>query len=230
MKLKKLILILGLAIGGLCLTGCDPDDNAVGRFLYTTSGGVYQVSDQYGNSLRFTDEQAQTLIGMDESTRVTALEEVFRTQFPASYGEGSAAPVITPTEVEAGEVAVSETAQTAVAALNFIPVWGQLASLVAAGALGISTLWMGKRYSTAQATAKSLVIGVDTFRNVLDQTEQGAVIDEALTKALRKAKEAEGGAVVDAVSGLLKRYTTADVPSGLTVTPAAATSSASTAK
>jgi hypothetical protein len=167
-----------------------------------------------GNSLRFTDDQAQTLISMDEATRVTALEEVFRTQFPASYGAGSAAPVITPTEVDAGAVTVSPEAQAAASALNFIPGWGTLLSLVATGALTISTIFYKKKLTTAQKVSKALVVGVDTFRNITAQTPQGEAIDAVLTKALRKAKEAEGGAVVDAISGLIEQYETPDVPAG----------------
>ena len=225
--MKKLIAMLGLALCGLALTGCDPDDNAVGRFLYTTTGGEYQVSDQHGHQLTFTDEQARTLIGMDDATREQALADVFRTQFPDSYGTGSPAPTLTPTSVDPGEVAVSDTANSLVSALNFIPGWGTLLSIIAGTGLGISTIVLGKKLSTTQKAAKSMVLGINGFRSGLEQTPQGQALDAWLTQHLRKAKEAEGGAVVDAVSDLLNRFTTPDAPKGtVPVTPSASSTSA----
>lgn len=91
---------------------------------------------------------------------------------------------------------------------SFIPAPGAspLASLVLNGALAVGAVWLGKKKRTAEKVSASLVQGIDTFRDILDQTPQGAKIDASLTKTLKDQQHALR--VEREVHKLLQRYAT----------------------
>ena len=91
---------------------------------------------------------------------------------------------------------------------SFIPAPGAspLASLALNGALAVGAVWLGKKKRTAEKVSASLVQGIDTFRDILDQTPQGAKIDASLTKTLKDQQHALR--VEQEIHKLLQRYAT----------------------
>jgi hypothetical protein len=203
--MKKYITLLAIGLMTMAFTGCDVDDNVVSGFLYEEVGGNYVVTDSFGNELTFTLDQAAQIREMDKPDVRSFLEARFRSTFPESYSAGE--EVVVTSEVDdPPDVLVSRTAQTVVNSLGYMPVWGDLASLVANGILGIGAVWLGRRKRTADKVNESLVRGIDTFRDVLDQTSQGEKIDAELTKILRDYQQELRTA--DEVIALLKRFGT----------------------
>lgn len=94
------------------------------------------------------------------------------------------------------------------ATASFIPAPGAapLASLALNGLLAIGAVWLGKRKRTAEKVSTSLVQGIDTFRDILDQTPQGEKIDASLTKTLKDQQHALS--VEQEIHKLLQRYAT----------------------
>jgi hypothetical protein len=94
------------------------------------------------------------------------------------------------------------------ATTSLIPIPGAapLASLALNGALAIGAVWMSKRKRTADKVTASLVQGIDTFRDVLDQTPQDEKIDARLTETLRDHQNALQ--VQQEISKLLDRFAT----------------------
>jgi hypothetical protein len=90
---------------------------------------------------------------------------------------------------------------------SFIPAPGAspLASLALNGAFAVGAVWLGKK-RTAEKVSASLVQGIDTFRDILDQTPKGAQIDASLTKTLKDQQHALR--VEREVHKLLQRYAT----------------------
>lgn len=91
-------------------------------------------------------------------------------------------------------------------ATAFVPGYGQLASVALNGILGLGAVWLSKRKRTADKVATSLVQGIDTFRDILDQTPQGERIDARLTETLRDRQNALQ--VQKEITRLLERYET----------------------
>lgn len=91
---------------------------------------------------------------------------------------------------------------------SFIPAPGAspLASLALNGALAVGAVWLGKKKRSAEKVSASLVQGIDTFRDILDQTPQGAKIDASLTKTLKDQQHALR--VEQEIHKLLQRYAT----------------------
>lgn len=203
--MKKYITLLAIGIMTLAFTGCDVDDNVVSGFLYEEVGGSYVVADSFGNELIFTQDQAAQIRDMDPADVKVFLDGRFKSKYPESYADGQAVTVATEVN-NPPDVAVSGTAKTIVNSLSYIPVWGDVASLVANGILGIGAVWLGRRKKTAEKVNESLVRGIDTFRDVLDQTKQGDRIDAELTKILQDYQHELRTA--DEVLGLLKRFAT----------------------
>jgi hypothetical protein len=87
-----------------------------------------------------------------------------------------------------------------------IPDYGQLASVTLNGALALGAIWLGRKKRTADKVATSLVQGIDTFRDILDQTPQGEKIDARLTQTLRDRQNALR--VEREIHHLLERYST----------------------
>lgn len=207
-KTDKLLSLLALTV--LCLStfftaGCDAEDNPVTGFLYEEVGGSHVVTDQFGNKLIFTGDQVKQLLAMEDARMKEFITARFQNEYPASYTNGQAAIIKGEENVDA-EIVVGGTAQTAVNALGYIPVWGDIASLTANGLLAIGAIWLGKRKKTAQKVNESLVKGIDVFRDVLDQTPQGEQIDAALTGIL-KDRQSELGTLKE-VNKLLDRFAT----------------------
>jgi hypothetical protein len=91
-------------------------------------------------------------------------------------------------------------------ATAFVPGYGQLASVALNGILGLGAVWLSKRKRTADKVSASLVQGIDTFRDILDQTPQGERIDARLTETLRDHQNALR--VEHEIHRLLDRYST----------------------
>lgn len=91
---------------------------------------------------------------------------------------------------------------------SFIPAPGAspLASLALNGALAVGAVWLGNKKRSAEKVSASLVQGIDTFRDILDQTPQGAKIDASLTKTLKDQQHALR--VEQEIHKLLQRYAT----------------------
>lgn len=97
--------------------------------------------------------------------------------------------------------------RTAVDGAGALPVPGaDLVSLLAAGVLGIGSIWLNKRKRAAEKVSESLVRGIDVFRDALDRTEGGERIDAELKRILREHQDKLNVAVE--VSKLLHRYST----------------------
>jgi hypothetical protein len=129
---------------------------------------------------------------------------------PVPYDEVAAEQNITLEEAEALGVVrpKSSIAPLIEATTALIPTSGSapLVSLVLNGVLGIGAIWLGKKKQTADKVTASLVQGIDTFRDVLDQTPQGAKIDERLTVTLKEHQQALQ--VQQEISKLLDRFAT----------------------
>lgn len=91
-------------------------------------------------------------------------------------------------------------------ATAFVPGYGQLASVTLNGILGLGAIWLGRKKHTADKVATSLVQGIDTFRDIIDQTPQGEQIDARLTETLRDHQNALQ--VQKEITKLLERYQT----------------------
>jgi hypothetical protein len=87
-----------------------------------------------------------------------------------------------------------------------IPAGGPIAGIVANGVLAVGALWLAKRKRVADKVSASLIQGIDTFRDVLDQPPHGKKIDAKLTETLRAQQEALR--VQREINKLLERYQT----------------------
>ena len=129
---------------------------------------------------------------------------------PVPYDEVAAERGITLEEAEALGVVRPKTSLEPLieATASFIPAPGAapLASLALNGLLAIGAVWLGKRKRTAEKVSTSLVQGIDTFRDILDQTPQGEKIDASLTKTLKDQQHALS--VEQEIHKLLQRYAT----------------------
>ena len=111
---------------------------------------------------------------------------------PVPYDEVAQAQGITLAEAETLNLQQPRAALQPIieAAVSAVPGYGQLASVALNGLLGIGAVWMGRRKRTADKVSASLIQGIDTFRDVLDQTPQGEKIDARLTETLREHQNA----------------------------------------
>jgi hypothetical protein len=148
------------------------------------------------------------LVALFATTGCETIESTFYE--PVPYDEVAAANSITLEEAEALGIVrpKSSIAPLIEATTSFIPAPGAapLTSLVLNGALAIGAIWLGKKKRTAEKVTASLVQGIDTFRDVLDQTPQGGKIDASLTKTLKDHQHALR--VQQEVHKLLERYAT----------------------
>lgn len=127
---------------------------------------------------------------------------------PVPYDEVAQAQGITLAEAETLNLQRPRAALQPIieAAVSAVPGYGQLASVALNGLLGIGAVWMGRRKRTADKVSASLIQGIDTFRDVLDQTPQGEKIDARLTEALREHQNALQ--VQREINKLLERFVT----------------------
>jgi len=141
----------------------------------------------------------------------TGCETVKSTLYePVPFDEVAATQGITLEEAEALGIMRPKTSLEPLiqAATSFSPVPGTapIASLALNGALAIGAVWLGKRKRTAEKVSASLVQGIDTFRDILDQTPHGSKIDASLTKTLKDQQHALR--VEQEIHKLLQRYAT----------------------
>jgi hypothetical protein len=129
---------------------------------------------------------------------------------PVPYDEVAAEQGITLEEAEAFGIVRPRTSikplVEATTALIPAPGASSLASLVLNGALAVGAVWLGKKKRTADKVSASLVQGIDTFRDVLDQTPQGEKIDASLTATLKEHQQALQ--VQREITKLLERFAT----------------------
>lgn len=127
---------------------------------------------------------------------------------PVPYDEVAQAQGITLAEAETLNLQQPRAALQPIieAAVSAVPGYGQLASVALNGLLGIGAVWMGRRKRTADKVSASLIQGIDTFRDVLDQTPQGEKIDARLTETLREHQNALQ--VQREINKLLERFVT----------------------
>ena len=141
----------------------------------------------------------------------TGCETVKETLYePVPYDEVAAQHGITLEEAEAlGLVRPRTSVEPLINAVtSFIPAPGvaPLTSLALNGLLAIGAVWLGKKKRTADKVSASLVQGIDTFRDILDQTPQGEKIDAKLKATLRDHQQALQ--VQREITKLLDRYAT----------------------
>ena len=141
----------------------------------------------------------------------TGCETVKATLYePVPYDEVAAQRGITLEEAEAlGLVRPRTSVEPLIeATTSLIPAPGvaPLTSLALNGLLAIGAVWLGKKKRTADKVSASLVQGIDTFRDILDQTPQGEKIDAKLKATLRDHQQALQ--VQREITKLLDRYAT----------------------
>jgi len=202
----SLLLVALAAFTIFFATGCDPEQNAIGSFLFEESGGQYIVTDQFGNAMAFEGYEAEQLEGLSEAAASVLLTETFRAAHPQDYSNPETITAISGTDTVEPEVVPSDKAKSLASGLSIIPGYGEIASLAANGLLGLGALWLSKRKRTSEKVSESLVKGIDVFRDVLDQTPQGERIDEALKSALKERQMELRTA--EEVNRLLQRYAT----------------------
>jgi hypothetical protein len=139
----------------------------------------------------------------------TGCETIKETLYePVPYDEVAQEQGITLAEAEARGIVrpKSSIAPLIQATTALVPGATPLASLALNGTLALAAVWMGRRKRTADKVAASLVQGIDTFRDILDQTPQGAKIDARLTATLRDHQNALQ--VQKEITRLLDQYAT----------------------
>ena len=127
---------------------------------------------------------------------------------PVPYDEVAQAQGITLAEAETLNLQRPRAALQPIieAAVSAVPGYGQLASVALNGALGLGAIWLGRKKRISDKVSASLVQGIDTFRDILDQTPHGEQIDARLTQTLKDQQHALR--VEQEIHELLKRYAT----------------------
>jgi len=188
MKIKRInmnavMLITFLCLGAALITGCEHVPSAYSHEV--------EVTNLDGES---TTVEVPTL---DVDALTTAIQQL-------AAAEGAQWLSAVPT----GDVTtkLSDTARTGINGLAMIPTYGGIASLATEGFLSILSVFLFSRLRTSTKVSQAMVQGIDTFRDILDQTPQGGAIDAALTRTLA-TRQAELS-VTRQVSALLARYQT----------------------
>jgi hypothetical protein len=184
--MKKLILIPLLAvslIGGGCATSDWYEETTTTHNVTASADSVINDDGTLTPVAEYTGDLAAAV----EADRIIA------------EGETRAVTITTLVPRQDVTATINGIGQT-------FPGWGSMASLIANGVLGIGALWLGKKKAVTDRVAESLVKGIDTFRDVLDQSPQGAVVDQRLTEILAKYKNELG--VMKQIGQLLERFST----------------------
>lgn len=193
-KLRLLLSLAGLA-AVLALTGCDQTNNAVFKTTKVDTGTVQQDSVAINGQLVVVTPEMRSVID------------------PAKIVKAG-------TAITEDKVAPSPAAQVVVSAIKYLPVpYADVASYALNGLLVIAAAWLTKGKTTAEKTNISLVKGVDTFRDILDQTEVGKALDQHLTTTLANQQKEDGVQAI--VHLLLDRYATPAKPPAAELTSAA---------
>lgn len=211
---KRILSIICVALAGLFLTGCDPEDNTIGDFAYDVQGASIHVTDQYGNQKNFTQDQAQWLLSQDDAAIAQFLTAEFRSDFPQSYGTGSAPPEITIIEADPGTVVVAEQVKNITAMTSAIPVpWAGFIGIAINGLLGIGAIWLNfarrknkNLAAVALAANDSTAAAIQAWRLAVKNTDEGAELEADLKGRLKEAHERAGPQVKALIDGVLKNY------------------------
>ena len=195
MKSIRLLLSLAGLAAVLALTGCDAANNAVFKSAEVSAGTVQQDSVSLDGKLVVVTPEMRAIID------------------PAKIIKAG-------TPITEHKVEVAPAAQVVVNAIKYLPIpYADLLSYGLNGLLAITAVWFGRGKTKAEKINTSLVKGVDTFRDILDQTEVGAKLDEHLTTTLRQQQEKDGVQAV--VKLLVERLATPAKPPASTLTAAA---------
>lgn len=200
MKLKSSTLawFVFTALCLVCLfacSGCDATHNAVFQPATVSAGVAQQDSVQINGQLIAVTPEMRAVID------------------PAKIIKAG-------TAITEQTITVTPAATAVVQAVKYLPIpYADLASYALNGLLGIAAVWLTRRKSVAEKVNVSLVRGVDTFRDILDQTEGGQKLDRHLTQTLGEAQRAAGIEAV--VRLLLERYATPAKPHHSALTSAA---------
>jgi hypothetical protein len=188
------IIIAALIAASVAFTGCE-----------TIQGTIYQ------------QERVQAGVIETDSVLVDDNKYISVAEFIAAGGNVSE---LDPSRYLAAGTPIYETRYTLRPSVetginqvaSFVP-GGGLIGAGLSGILGIAAIWMRRKEvvakgerDTANRVSQSLVQGIDVFRDILDNTDQGDKIDKVLTDVLRD-RQAELQ-VLDKVRELLRQYET----------------------
>jgi hypothetical protein len=211
-KMPKLLLALMLCASGLFLTACDMEE-ALG-FAITESGGEYEVTDQFKNTLVFSRDQAEALADLEPEKAQAFLDARFRSKFPSSYLDPETELRITEQNRNPVEVAYSP-AVTAAANLPgaIAPGGGTAVSVALNGLLGLGLLGY-RHFKLKQLSRKDaalngfgrLIDGVYNVAEVMPDKEQGKKIVKAVDSGLELATEVQGA--IEEIKAAVKRTET----------------------
>jgi len=183
---KILLAAFAVLTASTLFTGCETVRSAVYDEQIVSSTGTLPV-----DAVELTPGQF---------VAVTDLE-------PGSFSPQQVIPAGTEVTTQTVELVPSAAVQTTLDVASSVGgSWGGLVGLLASGVLGIYAKTQRKHRTTAENVNAAVVQGIDVFRDILDQTPQGAVIDEKLKAVLHERQLALN--VVSAVDSLLKRYKT----------------------
>jgi hypothetical protein len=155
------------------------------------------------STLLFTLTGCASLSGLIYETRQIDTGQVVQTDFTDASGQ----------LIEAGspiyEVRheLKPWVKTAALSTGVIPIpYADVLGLIGTGLLSIGGVWLNQRKKRSDKVAESLVKGIDTFRDVLDQTPGGAAIDAELKRVLHDQQA--NLQVLKEIGGLIRRYAT----------------------
>lgn len=201
--MKKTAIILLLTLFAVFSTGCIKD------LLYEVDGNSVTFTDPIdGESLTITESQAKSMGFTHTDQVVDYARAVLARNNPKE------APVIKNKDliVESEEkIKVKDEVSAGLSFLKYVP-YGDTASVALNGLLAMGALWFGKKKKVSDKVAESLIKGVDTFRDVLDQTSGGDKIDAVLKESLSEHQKSLG--VLNKTTDLINRYKTPTKPKG----------------
>lgn len=187
MKRNPLLLLIFAAIALLTFTGCETARGLIYEERVTESTGILPV----------------------DAVEIDGAYYDVATLEPGTYSPQQVIPAGTAVTMRSVELVPSRQVETGIGIVSgLLGPYGGLAGLLATAGLGIYSAATRKNLTKAERTEQALIQGIDTFRDILDQTPQGAKIDQALTGAL--AKQQTALRVADHVRDLLRKYETPD--------------------
>lgn len=126
---------------------------------------------------------------------------------PGTYSPQQVIPAGTEVTKQTVELEPKSHIEATIAAgTSLLTPYGGIAGILAAAGLSFFARIQKKKLTLAEKGEIALVQGIDAFRDVLDQTPQGAVIDEKLTELLKERQQTLG--IHDEVRNLVRRWET----------------------